>query len=85
MWLPTPVYERFPQYWFLLGIGFFVFGLYLGLDYQYVYGYFAVGAACIVCSIWVTIMRRRNRASEDKESTADTNASLDTPESDQTA
>ncbi|MDX1507596.1 MAG: hypothetical protein R3358_04910 [Woeseiaceae bacterium] len=67
MWLPTPVYERVPQYWFLLGVGFFAFGLYLGFDYPYVRGYFAVGAGCIICSIWVTYARHRNRARRARE------------------
>ena len=77
MWLPTPVYERVPQYWFLLGIGFFAFGLYLGLDYEYVLGYFAVGAGCIVASIWVTLVRRRNRIARAQRSSADDAMSSD--------
>ena len=60
MWLPIPVYERIPQFLFLLGLLFMSVGAYIGFDYQLTFFYFAVG---FVCSIWgVLIFTMRSRA-----------------------
>lgn len=61
MWLPTPIYERIPQFWFLLGLAFFAFGLYLGFEYQLIFAYLAVGVGCIARSAWILVMRSRYR------------------------
>ncbi len=53
MWLPEPLYERVPQFWLLLGLLFFAFGLYLGFDYQLIFAYLGVGVLCIMRSIWI--------------------------------
>jgi len=34
MWIPTPVYERIPQFYVLLGMLFFTNGLYLGIEFE---------------------------------------------------
>lgn len=62
MWIPTPIYERIPQFWLLMGLMFFAFGLYLGFDYQLIFAYLALGALCIGRSIWVFATRRTFRA-----------------------
>ena len=59
MWLPTPIYERVPQFWLLLGLLFFSSGLYLGFDYRLSFAYLFVGAICAAWSI--TILARRSR------------------------
>ena len=46
MWLPTPIYERIPQFWLLLGLLFMSSGTYLGFDYSLSFVYFGVGFAC---------------------------------------
>jgi hypothetical protein len=61
MWLPSPVYERVPQFWLLIGILFMSSGAYLGLKFQLSYLYFGVGSLCVVWSLVTLIMRRRNR------------------------
>ncbi len=61
MWLPTPIYERVPQFWFLLGLLFMSSGTYLGFEYTVSFLYFAVGFACVVWSITLFVKRARYR------------------------
>ena len=62
MRLPTPVYERIPEFWILLSLLFFALGLYVGFDYSLTYLYLAVGVFCFVRGVWTQILRWRNRA-----------------------
>ena len=62
MWLPTPIYERVPQFWLLLGLLFMSSGTYLGFDYTLSFVYFAVGMVCIVWSIAIFVKRARYRS-----------------------
>jgi hypothetical protein len=57
MWLPTPVYERISQFWFLLGLLFMSSGTYIGFDYQLSFLYFAVGFACSIWGVWIFAVR----------------------------
>jgi len=68
MWLPTPVYERVPQFWLLLGLLFFAFGLYLGFEFGIIFVYLGIGIACIVRSAWIFQARYRNRSQKDSDS-----------------
>jgi uncharacterized membrane protein len=61
MWLPTPVYERIPQFWFLLGLLFISIGLYLGIDFVITLGYIAVGFICCAYGIGIALIRMRYR------------------------
>jgi hypothetical protein len=73
MWLPTPVYERIPQFWFLLGLLFVANGLYLGLDIPVSFGYIAVGFICCVYGAGVAVVRfkyRRDKTNNSSSSTA---------------
>jgi len=62
MWLPSPIYERIPQFWLLMGLLFVAFGLYLGFDYQLIFVYLGLGALCIGRSVWIFQTRRIFRA-----------------------
>jgi hypothetical protein len=89
MWLPTPVYERVPQFWILLGLLFMSSGTYLGFDYSLSFLYFAVGLVCVVWSGFIFVRRARYRSSptrkpiptieeeeaQDQEQTAEQNES----------
>jgi hypothetical protein len=57
MWLPTPLYERIPQFWLLLGLLFMSSGTYLGFDYSLSFVYFGVGFICCIRSLWIFSMR----------------------------
>jgi hypothetical protein len=61
MWLPTPIYERIPQFWLLLGLLFMSSGTYLGFDYSLSFVYFGVGFACCVWSLCIFAMRLHHR------------------------
>ena len=62
MWLPSSIYERVPQFWLLLGLMFFSFGLYLGFEYQLIFAYLALGAGCIARSAWIYLIRSKHRS-----------------------
>ncbi len=66
MWIPTPIYERIPQFWILIGLLFMTSGTYLGFDYSLSFVYFGVGFGCCIWSIWVFTRRLRSRE-QDKE------------------
>jgi len=61
MWLPTPVYERIPQFWLLLGLLFMSSGTYLGFDFNLSFFYFGLGFVCCLWSLWIFSMRLRPR------------------------
>ena len=61
MWLPTPIYERVPQFWLLLGLLFMSCGTYLGFDYNLSFLYFGTGFICAFWSLLIFSMRLRNR------------------------
>ena len=74
MWLPSPVYERIPQFWFLLGLLFIANGLYLGIDFAISLAYIAVGLVCCAFGAGVAIVRmrhRRKRSSGNQAATED--------------
>lgn len=61
MWLPTPVYERVPQLWFLFGLLFVAYGLYVGLDIATSTIYIAVGLAGCFAGACVALLRAKHR------------------------
>ncbi len=80
MWLPTPVYERLPQFWMLLGLLFMSLGTRLGFEYSLSFLYFAVGFICVGQSFCISVMRaisRRNpRVVEEKTEQPDEQPSV---------
>ena len=61
MWLPTPIYERVPQFWLLLGLLFISSGVYLGFDYRLSFAYLVVGVVCVAWSLTVFLRRYHHR------------------------
>ena len=61
MWLPTPIYERIPQFWFLLGLLFISTGLYLGFEFALSFWYIAVGFSCCSYGVGTFLVRMRTR------------------------
>jgi hypothetical protein len=64
MWIPTPIYERIPQFWLLLGLLFMSSGTYLGFDYKLSFAYFGVGFVCLAWSLWIFTMRLKSRGQQ---------------------
>jgi hypothetical protein len=61
MYLPTPIYERIPQFWFLLGLLFIATGLYLGFEFALSFWYIAVGFSCCSYGVGIFLVRLRAR------------------------
>jgi hypothetical protein len=61
MWLPTSIYERAPQFWFLVGLLFISAGLYIGFEYVLTTYYVGVGFLCCAYGIGVFLVRLRYR------------------------
>jgi len=62
MWLSTPIYERVPQFWLLIGLLFMSSGTYLGFDFGLSFLYFYTGFACSIWSVWIFVQRRQHRS-----------------------
>ena len=65
MWLPTPIYEKVPQLWLLLGLLFLVLGFYIGFDFEMIYFYLALGILCTFRGLWIHLVRLRFREAKD--------------------
>jgi hypothetical protein len=74
MWLPTPVYERIPQFWFLMGLLFIANGLYLGIDFAISLGYITVGVLCCAYGVGIALIRMRRRKNKSVSSEPQTAA-----------
>ena len=61
MWLPTPIYERIPQFWFLLGLYFIAIGLYVGFNVPVSFLYIIGGFVCCMYGIGIYLVRLRYR------------------------
>lgn len=86
MWLPTPIYERVPQFWLLLGLLFMSSGVYLGFEYRLSFAYLFVGMLCIAWSFTILVRRSRFRNKpirtiHDDEQKAQSAEQVEAPES----
>jgi len=61
MWLPSPIYERIPQFWFLLGLYFISIGLYVGFEFPLFFLYIGVGFFCCMYGLGIFMVRMRYR------------------------
>ncbi len=61
MWIPTPIYERIPQFWFLLGLLFIATGLYVGFEYSLIFWYGGIGFVCCMYGVGIFFVRRGYR------------------------
>ena len=68
MWLPTSIYERIPQFYFLAGLLLITDGLYLGFEYSITFVYLGLGLSSTVYGSVLYGMRRMYRRAQ---STAD--------------
>lgn len=50
MWLPSPIYEKAPHYWLLLGLLLIVLGVYLGFQGDGFYWYLGVASGVASCA-----------------------------------
>ena len=64
MWIPSPIYERLPQFWLLLGLLFVSTGLYLGFEFVLSFYYVALGGLCCVYAAAIFLMRLNYRQNQ---------------------
>lgn len=64
MWLPNIVYERIPQFWFLLGLLFITTGLYLGYESDATFYYLGLGVVSCTYGVGIFMMRWGYRQSQ---------------------
>jgi len=72
MWLPTPVYERIPQFYVLLGMLFFANGLYLGFEFEITLYYLGAGIMSFLYGLGVFMTRLIRRQQQPLVSSAPT-------------
>ncbi len=70
MWLPTPIYERIPQFYFLVGLLLITDGLYLGFDISYSFYYLGLGIASCAYGVGIFILRMKYRKAQRAAQTA---------------
>ena len=70
MWLPTPIYERVPQFYVLVGLLLITDGLYLGFEYWYSFCYLALGFSSCVWGVGIFIQRMKYRKAQPAAQTA---------------
>jgi len=51
MWIPTPLYEKAPHYWLVLGLFLIIIGAYLGFEIQRWYMYIGITLGLASC-LW---------------------------------
>jgi len=61
MWQSTPIYERVPLVWVLLGLLFNASGLFLGFEFTLSFVYMMVGWFCCALGVALFVFRLRER------------------------
>ena len=61
MWIPKPLYDHAPLFWFFLGALFLAGGIYLGFGESLRIAYFVFAVFCFGQSAWTFFARRRFR------------------------
>jgi len=61
MWPLTPICERVPMVWFLIGLLFNATGLYLGFEYSLSFWYMMIGWFCCAYGVASFVLRLRER------------------------
>lgn len=68
MWLPTPIYERIPHFWFITGLLLIAAGVLLSFEYALSYFYVGLGFTSSVYGVGIYLIRqhyRRNQQATD--------------------
>ena len=61
MWIPKPIYDHAPLFWFLLGALFLAGGIYLNFSDGLTAAYFVFATFCFSHAAWTFFARRRHR------------------------
>lgn len=61
MWIPKPIYDHAPAFWFLLGVLFLAGAIYLNFSDGLRAAYYVFALFCFAHAIWTYVARRRSR------------------------
>ncbi len=61
MWIPKPVYDHAPSFWFVLGILFLAGAIYLSFPDALRAAYYVFATFCFGHATWTFVARRRFR------------------------
>lgn len=81
MWIPKPVYDHAPLFWFLLGSLFLAGGIYLNFSDGLTVAYFVFATFCFAHSAWTFFARRRHRRLAETRSLDDAAEAAESAES----
>ena len=65
MWIPKPIYDHAPSFWFLLGVLFLAGAVYLSFPDGLRAAYYVFAVFCFAHAIWTFVARRRYRQQRD--------------------
>lgn len=71
MWIPKPIYDNAPLFWFLLGALFLAGGIYLNLSDGLKAAYFVFATFCFSHAAWTFFSRRRYRRQSEASSSGE--------------
>lgn len=81
MWIPKPIYDHAPLFWFLLGALFLAGGIYLNFSDGLTAAYFVFATFCFVHSAWTFFARRRYRQQAEARSMDEASEAAESAES----
>ena len=61
MWIPKPIYDHAPSFWFILGVLFLAGAVYLSFPDGLRAAYYVFATFCFVHAVWTFMARRRFR------------------------
>ena len=64
LWIPKPVYERIPQFYFLVGLLFVANGLYLGFEIALAFYYIGFGLISCGYGVGIFLIRMQHRQTQ---------------------
>ncbi|MDH3862550.1 MAG: hypothetical protein OEV10_01155 [Gammaproteobacteria bacterium] len=67
MWIPKPIYDHAPVFWFLLGALFLAGGIYLNFADGLRAAYYVFATFCFAHAAWTFFARRRSCRQRDIE------------------
>jgi hypothetical protein len=80
MWIPKPIYDHAPSFWFVLGILFLAGAVYLSFPDALRAAYYVFATFCFGHATWTFVARRRFRRESKLQAGAEAPAPAVDPE-----
>jgi hypothetical protein len=81
MWIPKPIYDHAPSFWFLLGVLFLAGAIYLNFSDGLRAAYYVFALFCFAHAVWTFIARRRFRQERSLQAAEEAPGPADSSES----